>query len=133
MNRLAALIGGSALMLAAQANLAQSLINIEPAGGITIQHVATRGDGYALVLLAETFGELQGCTAWNAGYGPLLSANNRVLWIDLNDPQGTPAGKQMYAQVVIAQTLGRKVEQVVFVGPGLSGGNCYLKAIRVGS
>ena len=122
------------LLVVAQASFAQlAWVNLEPAGGATIQRVLMRSDGYVLVQLAETFGETQGCGGTSdPAWGSVFAAPNKSLWIRFDDPTNFPTAKQLYSGVLVAYMTGKKLEQIVFTAPSSAGGTCYVRGIRVG-
>ena len=134
MLRLIRVVSGLACLLLAPISHAQiAWINLEPAGGATIQRVAMRSDGYVIVLLAETFSETQGCVGTSdPAWGSLLGAPNRALWIRFDDAANFPTAKQLYSGLLAAYLTGKKLEQVVFTAPWSAGGACYIRGIRVG-
>jgi hypothetical protein len=106
---------------------AQSVVNVEPVNGLTIQHVYVRSDGWAGLIVAEQPSEFQHCGGTtNPAFGSTLTSS-KILWMDM----GTASGKQLYNSVLAAYYAAKKLEQVVVVVPATFG-DCSLFSVRVG-
>ena len=124
-----ALIFAAALIavVASASGLAQSIINIEPVAGATIQQVYTRSDGYGGIILAESYDQMMPCAGTgNPAYGSFLGSS-KILWFDLS----RSTGKQLQSATLAAFYAGKKLAQVVFFMP-FGPGYCELYSIRVG-
>jgi hypothetical protein len=104
---------------------------IEPAGGLTIEHLIIHEQGYAWVLFAESIPQVtSNCATVVAGnFVSQELIGRKVVHVNLQVSGSTTTGKQIYNTLLVAQQLGRKVKGFSFWNPASNW--CEMFSVRI--
>lgn len=126
-NTMKALLAGVLLLIGCWCTpaISQTLVPVEPAGGMTIEYLMGRSDEWHLAVFPAGITEIENncVTMTNSSYGASI-LNRKVVWIS-----PTSGGrKQLFNQLALAQSLGKKL---VGITMDISPGYCVLFAARM--
>jgi hypothetical protein len=94
---------------------------VAPAGGLTVKALHLRKDGWAMVTFVESVSQLNGCAPYVYD-----TTYTQPVWIEIGT---TETGKQLYASLLVASVVGRKIMSVGFEFN--ANGECYLHNLRL--